>query len=169
MYENSWIELQQHEVEVASDGHRFSYTFLSTRPSVMVVALTEERKIVLIRQYRYPNDEFAYELPGGGGASDPLERAREELREETGYRASQLRKVGDFVVYCGLSNEVCHVVLAQGLQQGEQRLEKTEHMTVHEVSHEELEDMIRRGEFRDGMGLAALHIARAEMEKELGI
>jgi ADP-ribose pyrophosphatase len=136
----------------------------------MVVALTGEQKVVLVRQYRYPNEEFAYELPGGGGAAgDPLEKAREELREETGYRASRLRKLGDFVVYCGLSNEVCSVVLAQGLQRGEQRLEKTEHISVHEVSYEELKQMIRRREFRDGMGLAALNIAREEIEKELAL
>ncbi len=170
MYENSWIQLQQHEVEVAADGHRFTYTFLNSRPSVMVVALTDEQKIVLVRQYRYPNEEFAYELPGGGGAgSDPVAKAREELQEETGYRASRLRKLGSFVVYCGLSNEVCSVVMAQGLERGKQRLEKTEHMTVHEVSYEELRQMIQRGEFRDGMGLAALNIARTEIETQLAI
>ena len=168
VYENAWIELQQHEVEVAADGHRFTYTYLHSRPSVMVVAITDERRVVLVRQYRYPNEEFAYELPGGGGASnDPLAKAREELQEETGYRASRLRKLGEFVVYCGLSDEVCSVVLAEGLQRGEQRLEKTEHITVHEVSYQELRQMIQRGEFRDGMGLAALNIAREELEKTL--
>lgn len=166
VYENAWIQLQQHEVEVAAGGHRFTYTFLHSRPSVMVVALTDEQRIVLVRQYRYPSEEFAYELPGGGGAgNDPIEKACRELREETGYRASRLRKLGEFVVYCGLSDEVCSVVLAQGLERGEQRLEKTEHITVHEVSYEELKRMIQRGEFRDGMGLAALHIAREELEK----
>ena len=166
VYENEWIRVEQHDVEVASDGHRFRYTFLNTRPSVMVVAVTAENNIVLVRQFRYPSDEFAYELPGGGSAGrDPMEAAHAELREETGYLASRLRKLGEFVVYCGLSNEVCHVYLAEGLQAGLQSLEKTEHMTVHEVSYERLGEMIRGGEFRDGMGLAALQIARAELEK----
>lgn len=169
VYENPWIQLEQHEVEVSASGHRFRYTFLHSRPSVMVVALTRDGKIVLIRQYRYPNREFAYELPGGGGATvDPLATARKELREETGYRASRLRKLGEFVVYCGLSDEICHVFLAQGLRKGAQKLEDTEHVTVHEVSYRRLEAMIRRGEFRDGMGLAALRIAKAELERILG-
>ena len=168
IYHNRWIALEQHDVEVPSSGHRFSYSFLTMAPSVMVVAVTGERKVVLVRQYRYPSGEYSYELPGGGSQGlDPRDAARQELREETGYSASRLRKLGDFVVYSGVSNEVCHVFLAGGLRPGKAEPEKTEHLSVQEVSYRRLQTMIRRGEFRDGMGLAALHLAAPSLEKKL--
>ncbi len=71
-------------------------------------------------------------------------------------------------MYCGLSNEVCHVCLAEDLEAGEQALEKTEHITVHPVGYGELDHMIRNGEFRDGMGLAALRIAMPRLEVLVG-
>ncbi len=98
---------------------------------------------------------------------DLRDAARQELREETGYSASRLRKLGDFVVYSGVSNEVRHVFLASGLQPGEAEPEKTEHLSVQEVSYRRLQTMIRRGEFRDGMGLAALHLVAPSLENKL--
>lgn len=169
IYRNPWIQVEQHEVEVRASGRRFPYTYLSSRPSVMVVALTVEGKIVLVRQYRYPRREFAYELPGGGTRGNtPRQAAREELQQETGYRAARWRKAGEFVVYCGLSDEICHVFVATGLRGGSQTLEETEHMSVHEVSRQRLKSMIRSGEFRDGMGLAALRVAAEKLDLELG-
>ena len=103
-------------------------------------------------------------------AADPevlacKQAARRELQEETGYRARYLRKLGDYVVYCGLSDEVCHVFLAHGLRPGTPKLEKTEHLTVELVDYPRLLEMIRTGEFRDGMGLAALRLAEPELAK----
>jgi ADP-ribose pyrophosphatase len=169
IYRNPWIQVEQHEVEVRASGRRFPYTYLSSRPSVMVVALTAEDRIVLVRQYRYPRREFAYELPGGGTRGNtPRLAAREELEQETGYRAARLRKAGEFVVYCGLSDELCHVFVATGLRKGKQSLEETEHISVHEVSRRRLRAMIRSGEFRDGMGLAALQLAARKLDAGLG-
>ena len=167
IYSDPWIRLEQHEVEVRASGLRFPYSYISSRPSVMVVALTGEGKIVLVRQYRYPRREFAYELPGGGTRGNtPRQAAREELEQETGYQATRWRKAGEFVVYCGLSDEICHVFVATGLRAGTQRLEETEHISVHEVSRRRLSAMIRSGEFRDGMGLAALQIAAGKLDFE---
>jgi ADP-ribose pyrophosphatase len=165
IYKNPWIQVEQHEVEIRESGQRFPYTYLSSSPSVMVVALTAEGKIVLIRQYRYPRREFAYELPGGGThGNTPRQAAREELEQETGFRAARWKKAGEFVVYCGLSDEMCHVFVATGLRRGKQRLEETEHLSVHEVSRRRLKAMIRSGEFRDGMGLAALRVAAGTLD-----
>jgi 8-oxo-dGTP pyrophosphatase MutT (NUDIX family) len=169
VYKNPWIQLEQHEVEIRESRRRFPYTYLSSNPSVMVVALTAEGKIVLVRQYRYPRREFAYELPGGGTHGNaPRQAAREELEQETGFRAARWKKAGEFVVYCGLSDELCHVFVATELRRGKQRLEETEHLSVHEVTRRRLKAMIRSGEFRDGMGLAALRIAAEKVGLELG-
>ena len=160
VFENPWIRLIEDQVEAVQSARRFTYTYLSVHDSVMVVALTADREILLIRQYRYPTKSYSLELPGGGtGGADPLEAAGSELREETGYTAGRLKKIGDFVTYCGLADETCHVILATDLQPGDQNLEPTEDIELVKVPVDRLDAMIQAGEFRDGMGLAALRVA----------
>ena len=168
-YGTPWLRVEEHQLKLLGTGREVTYSFIVAAPSVQVVAVTPAKKLVIVRQYRYPTNGWNYELPGGGAGKLTLARAaRKELEEETGWRAGQVRKVGDFVVYSGLSSEISTVFLATGLKPGRQELEDTENLTVHEVGWGELERMIQRGEFRDGMGLAALGIAREPLRR-LGI
>ncbi len=149
-------------------GHKFTYTYIAIPPSVMVIAVTAEREIVLVEQYRYASDRVSFELPGGGSRGLTVaEAAKKELEEETGYRAGQVEKVGEFVTYCGLSDEICHVFLATELEAGAQDLEKTEQINVHQVTYAELQEMIRSGRFCDGMGLAALSLGEEQLRRAL--
>lgn len=169
VFENPWITLEEHKLEVTQSGHAFTYTYIAIPPSVMVIAVTPDRKIVLVEQYRYPSDRVSFELPGGGSRGLTIaEAAKKELEEETGYRAGLVEKIGEFVTYCGLSDEICHVFLATELVAGEQNLEKTEAISVHHVSFDELQEMIRSGRFNDGMGLAALNLGDENLRKALG-
>lgn len=168
-YRTPWLSVEEHQLKLRATGRKVTYSFIVAAPSVQVVAVTPACKLLIIRQYRYPTNGWSYELPGGGAGKLTLARAaRKELEEETGWRAGRVRKLGDFVVYCGLSSEISHVFLATGLKPGRQQLEDTENLTVHEVRWAELERMIQRGKFRDGMGLAALGIAREPLRR-LGI
>ena len=168
-YRTRWLRVEEHRLRLRGCAKEITYSFIVAARSVQVVAVTPERRIVVVRQYRYPTKGWNYELPGGGAGKVPLgQAARQELEEETGWRAGKVRKLGEFVVYSGLSSEISHVFLATGLRKGRQNLEQTEYLTVHEVRWEELEAMIRRGEFRDGMGLAALNIAGSELKNLVG-
>ena len=161
VFSNPWIRLEQHQLEVRSNGRRFTYTYLESPPSVMVVAITPEGKIPIVREYRYPSRSYCYELPGGGsrGFKSIEAAARNELAQETGWKAAAVEELGSFIVYSGLSDESCHVFLARDLEPGSQRLDETEVIESLEVTPGELRAMIRGGEFRDGMSLAALGIA----------
>lgn len=165
-YRTRWLRVEEYRVGLRGNGREITYSYIAAARSVQIVAVTPQNKILVVRQYRYPTRGWNYELPGGGAGKLPLGRAaRRELEEETGWRAGRVRKLGDYVVYSGLSSEICHVFLATGLKRGRQALEETEHLTVQEVTWEELERMIRKGRFRDGMGLACLNIAREALRR----
>lgn len=165
VFQTKWFKLEEAQVQKTADGSKFTYTYLSVAPSVMVVAVDGEGRIVIVRQYRYPTRRYSYELPGGGsGGESPRKAALRELEEETGYRAASIEKLGEFVTYCGLADEICHVFLATDLTPGEQKLEKSEDISVLTVPYAELMEMIAAGKFCDGMGLAALHLARARLD-----
>lgn len=165
VFQTKWFNLEEAQVRKIADGSDFTYTYLSVPPSVMVVAVDGDGRIVIVRQYRYPTRRYSYELPGGGsGGEQPRKAALRELEEETGYRAASIEKLGEFVAYCGLADEICHVFLATELTPGEQKLDKSEDISAHTVTYAELLEMIAQGEFCDGMGLAALHLARTRLD-----
>ncbi len=167
-YRTRWLRVEEHQLRLRSTGRPVTYSYITAARSVSVVAVTRGGKILVVRQYRYPTRGWNFELPGGGAGRLPLARAaQKELEEETGYRAGRLRKIGDYVVYSGLSSEICHVFLATSLGPGRQQLEETEHLTVHEVSYPQLLRMIASGRFRDGMGLASLHLVAPALRRIL--
>jgi 8-oxo-dGTP pyrophosphatase MutT (NUDIX family) len=165
VFQTRWFKLEEDQVQKIGDGTDFTYTYLSVAPSVMVVAIDSDGRIVIVRQYRYPTRRYSYELPGGGSGGEPPKKAAlRELQEETGFRAASIEKLGEFVTYCGLADEICHVLLATDLTPGRQELDKSEDISVHAVAYPELLGMISSGEFCYGMGLAALHLARARLD-----
>jgi 8-oxo-dGTP pyrophosphatase MutT (NUDIX family) len=160
IFSSPWMRLEQHLVRSPA-GREFPHLVIHAGPSAMIVPVTDDGRIVVTREYRYATRGWNYQLPGGGaGGARPAVAARKELREETGYVARRLEKIGRFVVYSGLSSEWCHVFLATGLRREVQQLEHTEQITVRAVSWPELERMVATNRFRDGMSLAALAMTR---------
>ena len=167
VFSNPWVRLEDHLVRSPA-GREFAHVVLHAGPSVLVVPVTPEGRIIISREYRYPTRGWNYELPGGGmGRLSPLAAARRELREETGYTAQRFEKVGKFVVYSGISSEFCHVFLATGLRREAQELEHTEHITVRVVTWAKLQELIAANRFRDGMSLAALMMCRHRLRRLL--
>ena len=131
--------------------------------AVAAVALTDEGNIVMVRQYRYACGRAILEIPAGKidkGETDPVEAMKRELKEETGYSASQILHMGDVNPSCAYSEEVIHLYLMTGLTPGEQDLDEDEALEVIEMPFEEVYGMAVRGELVDSKTLAALLMAR---------
>jgi ADP-ribose pyrophosphatase len=113
---------------------------------------------VLIRNYRIAVDEELLELPAGtiDPGEDPLETARRELAEETGYRAENFRRLTEFWVSPGILSERMHLFLATGLQPGAAALEKGEQIQTLVVAWDEALAMIDQQKIRDAKTLAGL-------------
>ncbi|MCI0717238.1 MAG: NUDIX hydrolase [Chlorobi bacterium] len=96
-------------------GGEYHYAF--TFGSVFIVPVTDKGKILMVKQYRYLNDRLSIEFPGGGvKQKDNYDfEARKELIEETGFDG-ELKYIGEFNPYNGVTNEMCRVYIAKGLK-----------------------------------------------------
>jgi ADP-ribose pyrophosphatase len=103
-------------------------------------------------------DDWCYEVPAGGLGPDgnPEVIARQELLEEIGGTAAELRPIGQFYTSNGISNEIAYVYLATGVELGETRREPTELMELRLVPVDEAVRMAREGEITDGPSALAL-------------
>lgn len=138
--------------------------------AVCVVPLTDDGKVIMERQFRYPMDEVIYEIPAGkldSKSENPELAARRELREETGYIPGKMTHLGLFYPAAAYSDERINMYLATELEKGETELDEDEFLDIEEVPLDELVKLIADGKVPDGKTQAA--IMRVAYMKEHGM
>lgn len=159
-YQSRWHNLRQDQVRLPT-GEEIVYTYQEHPGFVTVVPVTDDGRVVMLRTYRYPVDDWCWELPAGGlgdkpGLS-PAEVARQELQEETGGQCQELREIGWFYAMNGTSSARCFLFLATGVAlNAAPELESTELSDVHLVPLEQALQMARDGRITDGDSALAL-------------
>ncbi len=126
----------------------------------VVVPVKDDGKIILVKQYRYPFDEFIYELPAGKLEinEDPKECATRELTEETGYSSDSVSSLGKIYTTPGFCDEILYIYLAENLKAGNHNREEGEFgMEVFEFTLDEINKMITRGEIVDAKTISGIH------------
>jgi ADP-ribose pyrophosphatase len=157
-----------HKLEGNAIGFRMDEVYLSDRRvrtreyithpgAVGVLAFESPNKILLVKQYRYPVDEFTLEIPAGklGKGEDPLDCVKRELEEETGFVAKKFRKLTAYWPTAAFSQEVIHLYVAEGLRPTQINPDDDELIELVRVSPKQLESLIRRGKIRDSKTLIA--------------
>ena len=123
-----------------------------------VVALTNDRQVLMLRQYRHAIGDYIWEIPAGtfSGREEPLACARRELIEETGYQAGSWEPMGAVTPLAGYSDERIYLYLARDLTPTEQSLDPDEILEVHCVPLDRVSRMIANGQIEDAKTIAAL-------------
>ena len=139
-------------------GIRTTRDVVTHHGSVVLLPVLDDRRILLVRQYRHAVGQFLWELVAGRIelGEPPLTAARRELLEETGYTARRFRKLLDVFPTPGFVSERMIVFAATGLTAGRARPESDERITSRAFTLRLLERMIRRGTLRDAKSIAGL-------------
>ncbi len=118
-------------------------------------------RILLIRQYRYAANGYVYEIPAGrlDPGETPEDCAARELREETGYSASDLIRLTTFYTTPGFTDEQIHLFAASGLTEGNSRVEADEVLDLAPVTLSRAMAMIASGERMDGKSMIGVLFA----------
>jgi ADP-ribose pyrophosphatase len=140
--------------EIAREPDGFEiHRFIVRHPgSAVMMAVDENQRILLIRQFRLPAGGELWELPAGrlDPGEEPLAAAQRELREETGYEAKTWTRLAAFWPSPGYVGEKMDIFLARDLTAGKQQLMDDERIHFAWFPHAEVGAMIRRGEIQDG-------------------
>ncbi len=145
--------------EVAEPGGLRTTREIIVHPgSVVVLPVLPDGRIVLVRQYRHAAGRFLWELVAGRKepGESPVQGARRELLEETGYRARRYRVFLDVYPAPGFLSERMYILLAEGLTAGAAQPEDDEKITSRAFSVAELQKMIRSRRLRDAKSVAGI-------------
>ena len=123
--------------------------------------LFEDGSVALVRQWRYPLGRYSLEIAAGRIeiGHTPEQTAARELEEELGYRARDLRKLGEFVVAPGYCEERIFVYLATGLEQSTQKLDDDEEIDVVRIPFAEALARVSSGEIDDAKSIITIQWA----------
>ena len=132
-------------------GFQINRSVVRHAGSAVMMAVDEKRRILLVRQYRLPAEKNLWELPAGrlDPGEKPLQTARRELIEETGYRAKTWTKLASFWVSPGYVQERMTIFLATNLTAGEATPMDDERIETRGFTPREVASMIRTGKIED--------------------
>lgn len=159
-YDGPVFRVRKHLVETVG-GESVRDVVEHTGGAIMV-AVTDEGKVVIERQYRKALESPFLELPAGKADpnEEPVVTAERELREETGYIPGEVRHLISFYPTCGYSNEYLHIYICKDLTLGNKEWDDDECIELMELYPDEIIEMIKKGEIQDAKTIIGILYAR---------
>ena len=157
IFDGRILHIRRATVELP-DGAQSTREVVDHPGGVCVLALDDEGRVLLVRQFRYPYEKVLTEIPAGKleYGEDPEKAALRELREETGAVPGKFRSLGELYPSPGYCGEIIRLYLAQELTFGETALDEDEFLDVERMPFGELTELVLQGEIRDAKTIAAV-------------
>ena len=158
IYDNPWIQVIEDQVINPAGNEGIYGTVQFKNTAIGIIPLDREEHTWLVGQYRYPLDEYSWEIPMGGAEinTSPLEGGVRELREETGITAGNWTELMKIHTSNSVTNEVGYVFVATDLTLGDSAPEETEELAIRRLPFSEAVRMVVDGAITDGISIAAI-------------
>jgi 8-oxo-dGTP pyrophosphatase MutT (NUDIX family) len=163
-YSSQWLAV--HHYDIRRDGQPGTYDVVERPDSVTIVASTRDDMVLLLRQYRFPTESYAWEVPMGAmePGEEPEQAARRELREETGLTDLPLTRVGSFRPIPGLTPQRTTIFRAtipdsqvSALMDFPDNVDEI--VSRQLIGPDQIDTMVARGEISDAFTLCSLALA----------
>lgn len=158
IYDGVKVRLEVHHLEDEDTGKRHKREVVVHPGAVVVLAIDDQDRVLLIRNRRYAVDQVLMELPAGTleKKEDPMNCAGRELLEETGYLAKRLKPIGSYFTSPGILSEKMYAFAAYDLQKKQTALEEGEEIELEPTPMDEAIRMIGDGRIQDAKTIATL-------------
>ena len=162
VYESQWIKVNKSDV-VNPVGNAAVYSVVHFKNlAIGILAVDKEYNIWLVGQYRYPVDEYSWEIPEGGGAPNvtPVESAARELKEEAGIVAKNYEEFMRLHLSNSATDELAITFLATDLSFEEAAPEESEVLQIKKLHLNEAFELCMQGKITDAITVAAIQKAK---------
>ncbi|MDO1448751.1 NUDIX hydrolase [Rhodocytophaga aerolata] len=163
IYENPWISIREDQIINPGGGHGIYGVIHMKNKAIGIIPIDKEGYTYLVGQYRYTLNEYSWEIPMGGGpiGIEPLESAKRELQEETGFTANRWTFIAHIHTSNSVTDEDGYIFLAEELTAGDTAFEETEDLAIRKVHLKEAVDMVMDNKITDAISVAGiLKVAR---------
>lgn len=158
VYESAWIKITKSNV-LNPAGNPAIYSWVHFKNlAIGIVPMDREKNIWLVGQFRYPTNEYSWEIPEGGGKLNvsPVESAQKELLEETGIKAEKFTELMRMHLSNSATDELSITFLATGLSFGDAQPEESEVLQVRKISLNDAFEEVMEGKIKDAITVAAI-------------
>ena len=165
-YESPWIKVTKHDVTNPA-GNPAIYSVVHFKNiAIGIMPIDKDYNTWLVGQFRYPTNEYSWEIPEGGGKIDvlPEESAARELKEEAGIVAQKYTELMRMHLSNSATDELAIVYLASGLSFEEAQPEESEVLQVKKLHLNEAFDMVMQGKIMDAITVASIIKAKWLMD-----
>lgn len=154
LYHGKILTLRK-DMVTTSHGVSAVREIIEHKPAVVVIPLLTSDRLIMVTQYRKAVEQVLLEFPAGliHPNEDPLIAAKRELQEETGFLAEEWISLGAVYSSPGFCTEKMHFYIAKNLTQVSSSPDEDEVLSVHDVSFQEMEDLIRNQEIQDSKSI----------------
>ncbi|MBO73109.1 MAG: DNA mismatch repair protein MutT [Flavobacteriales bacterium] len=168
-YDNSWIKVTHSNV-INPAGAKGIYGSVHFKNwAIGIIPLDKNLNTWIVGQYRYPIQQYSWEIPEGGGpiGVSTIETAKRELSEECGLKAKKWTRIQTFHLSNSVSDEYGEIFLAQDLEEFENHPDPEEELVIKKLSFEEVFQMVCKGEITDSISIMGIYKVRFLIENNL--